>query len=201
VQLFIFGWEFKMKRILIFLIVFLFITAIPTLAGHRNYNYSILDGHTFAMDDIQVDLEDDGIVLYNEFTDDEIEITENYELIVNDNEIKLDAEQRELVKEYHTLVYGIVDEAVQIGLEGGKIGLAGAGMGLKALGGVFKLLLSSYDEDDLENEMEREEAKIEQRAEELEERANELEEKVEDMEDVFDEMFETIPELRELDWD
>ena len=79
--------------------------------------------------------------------------------------------------------------------------MAGAGMGMKAIGGVFKLLLTSYDEDDLENEMEREESKIERRAEELEDRADELEEKVEDMEDVFDEMFETIPALRELDWD
>lgn len=190
-----------MKKILIYFTALMIFLTIPALAGHRNYNYSILDGHTFTMDDIEVDLDDDGIILYYEFTDDEVEITENYKLFVNDDEVKLDSEQRELVKEYHTMVYGIVDEAVQIGIEGGKIGLAGAGMGLKALGGVFKLLLTSYDEDDLEDEMEREEEKIERRAEELEERAEDLEDKVEDMEDAFDEMFETIPELRELDWD
>ena len=168
---------------------------------HHSYDYTPFSGHTFRVDNITVNVDDGDIVIYNEVTDDEVIVTEDYELLVNEKPIELTAAQQELVKQFHDQTYGIIDEAIKIGIEGGKIGLAGAGVGLKAVAGVFKLLLPDYDEDDLDRDMERETAKLEKKAEALEKRADALEEKANDAEDTFNEMIDVIPALTALDWE
>jgi hypothetical protein len=130
----------------------------------------------------------------------EVEITRDFELFVDGDRVKLDADQKRMVEEYHGQVFLVIDEAKEIGWEGAKIGLQGAGIGMKAIKGVVKMIFTSYDEDDLERDMEREAEKIEIRAEALEDMADNIEEMAYDLEDMFDEMVEEIPELRKLDW-
>ncbi len=170
-------------------------------SAEGSYSYTPFDGHTFSVDDITVNIDDGDIVLYNEYTDDEVIVNEKHELFVNGKKIPLTDPQKEQVILFHENVHKVIDEAVKIGIEGGKIGLAGAGLGLKAVAGVFKLLTPGYDEDDLERDMDREAEKLEKKAEKLEERADELEEIAEDAEDIFNEMLEDIPALAQLDWE
>jgi chaperonin cofactor prefoldin len=78
--------------------------------------------------------------------------------------------------------------------------MEGAKLGLKAVGGVFKMMLTSYDGDDLDRDMEWEAEKLEKKAKRLEEKAEDIEELAEDLERIVEEMNETIPEIGELDW-
>lgn len=189
-----------MKIIYILLAAILLLVPAAPVSAETNYSYNLFNGHKFDIDDIELRLDDGDVILYNKLSDDEVIISDEFELIINGLEIELDPQQRILVKECHTIVYDIIDEAVKIGLEGGKIGLEGAGLGIKAIGGILKMLLTSYDEDDLDRDMERAAEKLEKKAEALEERAEEVEDMVKDLEDVYEEMFDVIPALAELDW-
>ncbi len=191
-----------MKR---FIFILMFIAALTFIsdsahAGRNSYEYTPFNGHTFQADDIEVNVDDGDITLFNEYTDDEVVINDDYELYVNGKLIETTPEQKEMVELFHTQVYKIIDGAIDIGIEGGKIGIAGAGLGLKAIVGVIKMLHPDYDEDDLERDMEREAGKLEAKAEKLEKRAEKLEELAEDAEDTFNDMLEEIPALKELDW-
>ena len=129
-----------------------------------------------------------------------MEITEEYELFVNDRQVKLDADQQKLVEEFHVLAIDIVDHGKNLGWEGAKIGVSGAKLGMKAIGRVFKMLFTSYDEDDFERDMERDAEALEARAEKLESKAEIIEKMADDLEYVTEEMFDSIPELSELEW-
>lgn len=149
----------------------------------------------------RVDLDKRQITIYAEEHDDfEIEINREHELYVDGEKISLDADQQKLVTLYYTQFMELTDEAKDIGWEGARIGLQGAGIGLKAVAGVVKMIFTSYDEDELERDMEREAEKIEARAEELEHRAESIEDMAYELEDTFDGMVDGIPELKELDW-
>lgn len=191
-----------MKWLSILTVVLTALLIIPAGAlAEENYTYSPFNGHTFQVDEISVNVNDDEITLYNEFTDDEVIITRKYELIVNDQQIELSPEQKEQVRLFHGQTLKVIDELVNIGLEGGKIGIAGAGLGIKAVAGVFRLLLPGYDEDDLEADMDREADKLEKKAEVLEKRADKLEDIAADAEETFNAMLQDIPALAELNWD
>jgi hypothetical protein len=160
----------------------------------------LFDGELWEADDIHVSIDDGSVILTHEYEDDEIEITDDYELYINGHMIKTDSRQRELVREYHTLVYRIKDCAVEIGLKGAKIGVEGARIALQAIGGVLKMLFTAYDEDDLDRDMEEATREIEYKAELLEDEAEEIEDMAEDIEDVWYDMQEEIPEIGALGW-
>ncbi len=151
-------------------------------------------------DDINWEIKHGSVILTNRKDDTRVEITDDYQLFVNDELVRTNKEQTALLKEYHETTMDVIDEAKEIGVEGAKIGVSGAALGLKAVSCVVKLLSPNYDSDDLERDMEFESDKIEQRASKLEERAEKLEDKADRLDDIADKLDEKIPELAALGW-
>jgi hypothetical protein len=200
-----------MKKTVIFVIValFAFSSVFATETSQRfeskrsrkvtinNIDY----GHSHHLNGIDIDIDDGTLIMKGSGGyDGVIEITEDYELLVNGRKVNLNTEQKELVADYYDNFMFVVDEAKLIGLEGAGIGWEGAKLGFSALGCVFKLLSTDYDEDDMEREMEAKAELLEERAEILEEHAEELEEVAEQLEDIFYDMEEEIQEIKELEW-
>lgn len=174
----------------------------PLATPHDRYHIHGIniqnEGH---LDGVSIDIEDGSIILtHDDRRRETVEITEDYELYVNDERVDLDEDQQALVAEYYELGMDIVAYAKRLGWEGAKIGVSGAKLGLKAVGSVFKLIFTSYDTEDFEREMEREAARLEARAEVLEEKAEVIEDMAEELEDIAYEMNREIPQLRKLDW-
>ncbi len=157
---------------------------------------------TERQDHISIDWEfkHGSVILTNRDEDTRVEITDEYQLFINDRRIPTNDEQTALLKDYHTTAGEVVTEAKKIGIEGAKIGISGAALGLKAVGCMFKLLSPNYDSDDLERDMDYESGKIELKASELEEKAKVLEKKADRLDELADEMNQEIPELGELGW-
>ena len=129
-----------------------------------------------------------------------VEITEEYNLYIDGEQIETNAHQKELLKECYLLTYEISNDAKAIGYEGLKIGIKGLKLGIRAIAGVFRLMSPTYDADDLERDMEFEASKLEKEAEHIEKRAETLEEKANDLESIAEELYNEIPELQALDW-
>ncbi len=173
--------------------------AIPSSANaveniDLGYNHSSFDGF-----DVEI-IRHTVYITQPDVNDDEVSITREYELFINDEPVKLTDDQRLLVKDYYDGLTYIYDKAKTIGWEGAKIGIEGAKIGLYALAAVGKMLLTSYTEEEMEADIEAEAQKIEARAEVLEEKAEELEKVAEELEEIFEDMLIAIPELQELDW-
>ncbi len=158
---------------------------------HHNICHDILDN-------AEIEIEDGSILIYPKYYDDEtIEITDSYELYIDGKRIDLDDHQQELIEEFHTKFFAMIEMAKEVGLQGAAIGLKGAGIGVAAIAGICKLIDEDYDEEDLERELEEKAAQLEEEAEELEEQAKELEEVGYALEDLALEIHDEIPEIRE----
>jgi hypothetical protein len=169
--------------------------------GHRDCKFSVRGLNKWHMDGVQYEIDNGSIFIsHRGLRHDRVEITEKGQLYINDELIKLGREQQGLVATYYDLTTDIVSRAKNVGQEGARVGMEGAKLALKAVGGVLKMAFTSYDGDDLEQDVEWEAEKLERRAERLEEKAEDIEEVAEDLERVAEEMNETIPELRELGW-
>ncbi len=168
---------------------------------HQGCEFSVRDLNKWHMDGVQYEIEDGSIFIsHHGLRHDRVEITEEGQLYINDELIKLDREQQGLVATYYDLTTDIVSHAKKVGQEGARIGLEGAKLALKAVGGVLKMAFTSYDGDDLDRDVEWEAEKLERKAERLEEKAEDIEELSEDLERIAEQMNETIPELGELGW-
>lgn len=193
----------KIVLIAVVIIVLLSFSNIAACKKHKNIytlNYFESPIHR-KYDDITVRLRKGNITFVNHDEDhSSVEITKYYELFVNDEEVELDNDQQELVKQFYLQTITIKKYAKKIGIEGAKIGLDGAMLGLKAIGCVFKLLSPDYDTDDLEDEIESAADDIEDKADRLERKAEKIEDLVYELEDYADEMAYNIPELDELGW-
>lgn len=154
----------------------------------------------FDDDDVDIKIADGRVLIINRDEDETIEITEAYELYIDDRHIKLDGEQRGLLGEYYNRILNIKSYARMLGIEGAKLGASGVKLGFTAIAKVAKLALSSYDRSDLEEEMEREAEKLERKAERLERRAERIEEMAEELVDLHHELKKRVPELRDVDW-
>ncbi len=182
-------------RMLLITIVLATVICVP-VAARDSFDFDKgcqVNGTSFDMDDGVLVIEDDE-------SGDIVEINEEYELYINGRKIKTSPAGDKLLKEFYVGYEELMDEAKAIGLEGAKIGIEGARIGLKAIGGVFKVIFTSYDGEDLERDMERAAEKIEAKAERLEDRAEEIEDMAHDLEDIGFDLCEEIPELDELDW-
>lgn len=147
-----------------------------------------------CLENVEVDIEDDVLILTCEYDRDLwIEITPDHELYISGDRIYLNRYQRRLVGDYYDHFMEIIERAGEIGKEGAKIGLLAAK-------GVLKILVSDYDEGDLEREIEEEAEELDIRAGRLEEMAEELEEVAEEFEDLHYTMKCEIDELNDLDW-
>lgn len=94
-------------------------------------------------------------------------IKDDGRLYVNEKKVETTNEQRKMLKLYVDHFEFIIEESVEIGLEGAEIGLSAAG---SAIAAVF-----SFDMDKMERKLEKMERKIEKKTEKLEERAEEIE--------------------------
>jgi len=193
-----------MKKLLIIILAMALFAPVSFAGKHHSvshtYSHAIIDHDDERHTELDV-AEGSVFVTGRDEYDDvygEMEITEDFELYVDGKLIETTPKQQKLLKEYHTLIFGIRERAKEIGWEGAKIGLAGAKLGLSAVGRVLKMLVTDYDSDDLEREMERDAARIEARAEELEDAAEEIERWVEDIEDIHWELEDEIEEVRKL---
>lgn len=180
-------------------------TATTSLAGKHSSRWSDDNHSRFSNwdDDISFDLDDGTLIITHERNRRDrsvVEFTEDYELYIDGDKIRLNDDQRELVGEFYKQSMDIVDYAKEIGLEGAKIGVEGAKLGMRAIGCLFKLLSSDYDSDDMEDEMERAAENIEEQAEILEEKAEYIEDMVYDLDDIAYDLRNEIPELDRLDW-
>ncbi len=191
-----------MKRILVFIIAAAFtFAAFGDTDAECRIKYKDHDSYLgFRDDDVEVDFDDGSIIFYSDRDDDEVEITEDYELLINGKRIKLDKDQEKLVERYYDNMEDIVDFAKELGIEGAKIGASGAKLGLDALAKVFMLLDDDYDSDDLEKEMEKAADKIERRAKKLEKKAEKIEDMADDLERTHRKLRRAVPELDELGW-
>jgi len=154
-------------------------------------------------DDIDLEINDGEVIITcdrRRYKSDEVRITESYKLYVNGEQVDVDDEQRELLKNYYHQAIEVHEEAMIIGREGAKIGIEGAKIGTKAAANALKMLFLDFDEDEFEAKIESETEELEEMGEELEERAEELEEMAENLEDTHNDMARKIPELRELRW-
>ena len=175
-------------------------TYVAACDKHDDHHFDCFD-NDFSIDGIRVNIDDGTITLTNK--DDEyetVEFTENYELIVNGDNIDLNQKQQELVEEFYTLSFDLIEEAKKIGLEGAKIGVDGAKLGLSAVANAFRLLSPDYSSEDFERDIERKSEKLEKKAEKLEAKAEKLEVVADHLEDIKGELKQQTPELRDMDW-
>ena len=188
-----------MKKITTVLLLGIFLLSLGHTADLKKKKSSIFKSDVYSLQNIDIDIDDGTMVMiYEDYDDLKVEITENYELYIDNNKIKTNSRQKKLIKEYYESFLQIIDDAKKIGLEGAKIGMDGAKIGLKAVAGVFKLLGSDYDSEDLEEELEEEAKKLEKQAEKLELKGELLEELADKFEKLHEEMIEEIPELKRL---
>ncbi|MEJ2637568.1 MAG: DUF2884 family protein, partial [Calditrichia bacterium] len=187
-----------MMKALPFLFLFLFVIfSAGSAADLRDSGC----GHHVKWDNVDFDLEDGAIVFtHTPGQRESVKFTEDQELFVNHERVKLNRQQRKLVGEFYEQSRALIGEAKRIGWEGAKLGSEGAKVGLQAVAGILDVIFTEYDSDDLEDEMERKAEVIEKKAEKLEARADKLEEKADNLEELRQELKEEIPELHDLDW-
>jgi len=185
-----------------FLFIILSFLMISTVLGKKIDNRDHRSNYQFnCLDEVDIDIENDIIVLTCNYDRDQwIEITPEFSLFVNGRSVYLDRYQRRLVADYYNHFMNIIDQAKLIGKEGAIIGVKGAKIGIIAAAGALKMLVSDYDSDDIEEDIEEEKSELEERAERLEEMADDLEETAEDFEDLHYVMKKEIKELNNLDW-
>jgi hypothetical protein len=182
----------------LFLVLFCFssIFAKKVDKVHKNKH-----NHYGCLENVDIDIEDDVLILTCQYDRDLwIEITPDHKLYISGERIYLTRYQKRLVGKYYDNFMEIMERAVEMGKEGAKVGIEGAKIGLLAVKGVMKMLVSDYDEDDLEREIEYKAEELEIRTEELEEMAEELEEVAEEFEELHYTMKNEIDELNDLGW-
>ena len=172
----------------------------PAAAGHRHgEKHRISVGHDH--DGQQVDLEDGWLLFrHDDHPREEVAISADGDLEVNGEAVRVDARDREALREFHLGFVEILDSATALGEEAAEVGVAGAALGAKALAKVIRLLDEDYDEADLEHEMKLEEEKIGAVAAKLEAKGEAIEELADEWEADGRALKRRIPELREIDW-
>ncbi|RPH99409.1 MAG: hypothetical protein EHM72_11040 [Calditrichaeota bacterium] len=151
-------------------------------------------------EDIKIFIKHNDLIICHQDSDDEVAISDEGELYINDKRIDTNRKQEKLLLEYHDLGVATFDKAEEIAKEAMKVGLKGAELGLKAVTGVFRMLLPEYSSEDFERDMEKEGEKIETKAQVLEDKAEIMEKLVEEMQELHEQVGDSVPELDELSW-
>ncbi len=192
-----------MRSIAITLLVGLFAISTAFAADPEPCDGWDFGGKKFCVyGDIELAIENGDIVITSEHRryDDEVRITDKYQLFINNEEIKTNGEQSEILKKFHDQAMELSAESKIIAREGARIGIQGAKIGTKAASGVMKMLFLNFDEEEFEREIEKEAEEIETMAEKLEEQAEELEEMADNLEETHDDLSREISELNKLKW-
>ncbi len=105
-----------------------------------------------------------------------IEITDEYRLYIDGEEIEVGKEERWLLRSYYETVVVLLREAEWLGCEGAKIDINnGAALGWEALTEIVEAFFTDYSMEELE-ELEANAKRLEKKAAKLEDRGKELEE-------------------------
>ena len=193
--------EYIMKNRIIFslTLLLLFVSSLTAAKAEKVFKNNF--HHSNCLDNVVVEIENDILILTCEYDRGlYVEITHDHKLFVSGKRVQLNRYQRNLVEEYYDHFMEIMDRAKEIGLEGAKIGIEGAKIGFLAAKGAMKLLVSEYDQEDFEREIERESEKLEIRTEEIEEMVDDMEEVADEFEELHYTMKSDIDELNDLDW-
>lgn len=193
--------------VLIALLVVALVAAPISQAGERHYTHkcsrdiSFKSFNTFEADDARFHLGKDEIVISHlEAPYEEIVITDEYRMYIDDEEVSLTAEQREIVREFYGVSFQIRSEAKGLAKEGVKLGIKGAKLGIHAVGAALKMLFADWDEEEFERKMEHEAEKLEAEGELLESRGEKIELLADRWQELGLQMKEDIAPLREMDW-
>lgn len=152
-------------------------------------------------DDTYLEIEDGSIIImHDNWRDEEIKITADGQLFINDEKIEITSEQQELLKNYHEAVVELIEQSEEIALKGAAVGAKGAALGIKAASNALALAFSNQDDNKLEREIEEEAAKIEAEADKLEEEGKAVEEKADKLDKLTDELKDKIDALDDLGW-
>ena len=190
-----------MRKHVIIISVFLLFLISSLMAATIDRKHKYNSDHLNCLDHLEVDIEHSNLILTCKYDSDLwVEITPNYRLYISGKEVYLNHYQRRIVADYYEHFMEIINRAKDIGREGAKIGVKGAKIGLHAAAAILKMIVSDYDSDDLEDEIEEETEALEERAEQLEEMAEELEDVVNEFEEIHYTMKSEIEELDDLEW-
>ena len=181
------------------LVIFVLLAITGNAGAHKMFAGGF-DNDLFRGDDISIDFDDDVLIIECDDEDGYIEITDDYELFIDGEEVELDKDQKKLVKKYYNDFDDILELATEMGLEGARLGAKGAKLGLAAVAKVIKLLSEDYDSDDLEEEMEEEADKLEKEAEKLEKLGEKLEDIADDFERTHKKLRRSVDQLDDLGW-
>ena len=168
--------------------------------AHAHHHWHCDSDEFFRGDDVEVSLDDGSIMFTHDEPDEKVEITEEYELIVNGRAVPLNHSQHRLVEKYYDCFSDVTGEAALIAKDAAKIGARGAKLGVCAIFGVLKLLSPDYDSKDLEVDLNLKADKIERMAERIEKRGAKLEKRAESLKCMHGELRHEIDELDALGW-
>ncbi len=190
--------------ILILSVVLMFTTAFAheNECGHNNIviKSSDVGGDWFFDDCASFDIDNGSIII--EFRNRDhttVEITEDYQLLVDDEIIDLNTKQQKLVEQFYDGSMLLIEHAINIGLRGAGIGMEGAKIGISAMTGLIKVMLTDYEMDDLEYDIERQADELEEQADILDEQGEVIDDIANDLEDSYKMMCRNIPELDNID--
>lgn len=149
------------RSVMLVAMVFAMGTALPATAASTPApaNCSSLDDSTYDVD-ANIRMRDDDIVFERDH-DEVARLTQDYRLIVDGDDVALDAEGRAAVVGYVETFDYLIDEATAIGLEGARLGTRAAA------GAVRAMFASADDRADFEQDIEAQAAAIEARSEAL----------------------------------
>ncbi len=182
-----------MRQLIFVLFIGLFLAA-PLSACDDGIHFNFGDGHPKieVSDSVYVYFHHSDLFIESEKDDKEIIISNDYRLYIDNELIKTNKKEKQLVQEYYELADYTFDQVIEICDEAGEIGIEGAALGAKAVARVFKLILPGFDSDDLEREIEDESKEIEKKAKKLEEKGGKLESVVEHLKECHEQLFKEI---------
>ncbi|MEZ5360460.1 MAG: hypothetical protein R3F48_16730 [Candidatus Zixiibacteriota bacterium] len=199
-------------------------TVISIDEPHGDYRYrSYSDVHCiYHRDHMCVDMDDGSLFIFNLDSDDEVEITETYELLLNGDPIEISEKQKALLKEFtaqtlrldsltddmDTRTEGIVDIERAVKYRAAQH----AYIATRSLPSIVYLdddmredlvedieeLLEDIEEDREESTLDAEE--LEELIDNLTKNAREVEREAKLLEDKFVDILDAIPELDDIDW-
>jgi hypothetical protein len=154
----------------------------------------------FRGNDVAVDFDEGSILFTDQESDETVEITDEYALLVNGHPVQLGRDERKLVEDYYDTFQSVIETGKAVGVEGAHVGVQGLKLGLDAALGVLKLLDENYDQEDLQAELDHKGGKIEREAAKLEKKAHKLELKAERLQDLHAGLRDRVDELDGLGW-
>ena len=184
----------KKRMSLVVLALVLFAALTMSVQAHKVCRHD--DDWTFK--NKHIEFEDGTLTIENEDEDWIVEITDDYDLYVNGDRVKVDRKQKKLLRRDYRDYEDIEEMAAEIGEEAAKIGVAGAKIGVAAAACVAKIFLEDFD-CDIDIDIDIDEDELEKMTDKLQKKADKIEDKADDLEKTHRKLRKSIPELGDLE--